>query len=49
MRAVPGIISVDRVERGQVTGAPGGLEWRQLRASEDGWRRRPIWEAASDT
>ena len=52
MRVVPGI-SVDRgrikvahrVENGHATGVPGGSGVEQLRASEDGWRRRPIWES----
>jgi hypothetical protein len=44
MRAAPGTVGVDRsrtkvarqVERGKVIGAPRGLEWGQLRASEGG-------------
>jgi hypothetical protein len=53
MRGVLGTIGVDRgrikvahrVERGHATGVPGGSGVEQLRASEDGWRRRPIWES----
>ena len=53
MRIVPGTIIVDRgrikvahrVERGHAIGVPGGSGVEQRRASEDGWRRRPIWES----
>ena len=51
MRAAPDTVSVDRgrtkvahrVEGGKVIGAPRkGAGVGQLRASEDGWRRRAI-------